>query len=111
MRSQLTLILLLVPFLMLSQDNNSWKKSSLVFTPEILLGKTSESNDGFPDTDLQKQLVFNFGRDHTSNPNEWTYGMRGLKTGISLGITDFGNLDSLGLAISAIPYIEFNIFN
>ena len=57
MKSQLTLILLLVPFLMLSQDNNSWKKTSLVITPEILLGNTAESNDGFPDTELQKQIV------------------------------------------------------
>ena len=110
MRSQLSLILLLVPFLILSQDNNSWKKSSLVFTPEILLGKTAESNDGFPDTELQKQIVLSFGRDHTNNPKEWADGLKGLKTGVSLGITDFGNLDRLGLAISAIPYAEFNIF-
>src|SRR5690606_25696871 len=31
-------------------------------------------------------------------------------TGFSLALTDFGNLDSLGVAITAMPYIEFRAF-
>ena len=36
--------------------------------------------------------------------------LKAPKTGFSLGITDFGNRDSLGIAISAMPFIEFKAF-
>ena len=36
--------------------------------------------------------------------------LKGLHTGVSLGLTDFGQLDSLGIAISMIPTVEFNAF-
>ena len=109
MRLQLTLILILFHSLLLCQDNVSWKKAALVFTPEVLVGMTAESNDGFPDTKLQKQFVLSLGRHQKHNSQEWAQRRKGMRTGVSFGLTDFGNLDSLGLAISAIPYVEFNI--
>jgi len=75
-----------------------------------LLGKTAESNDNFPERKLQKQFIFNIGRDQTNNPKEWARWLKDPKTGFGLGYTDFGNLDSLGVAFSVIPYIEFNAF-
>ena len=94
----------------IGQQENSWKKDAIVLMPEFLLGQTFESNDGFPDTGLQKQLVFSFGRKHHYNPQEWAYRLKQPITGLSFGITDFGNLDSLGVAFTLMPYIEFNLF-
>lgn len=96
---------------MFGQVNHEWKKQAFVVTPELMLGKTAESNDGFPNRKLQKQFMFTLGRDNSYNPLEWAYWLKGPKTGVGLGYTDFGNLDSLGIAITVIPSIEFNIFN
>ena len=75
-----------------------------------MLGFTAESNDNFPDRSLQKQLLLNFGWDHTNNPKEWAQRLKGPKNGVTLGYTDFGNRDSLGSAITVMPFIEFNVF-
>ncbi len=110
MKQQLTIFFLFVSFLSFAQTEIDWKKSAFNFTPELLLGVTMEANDGFPDTKLQKQAILNFGRNHTNNPQEWAQRLKKPKTGLSLGITDFGNLDSLGIAIIAMPFIEFKAF-
>ncbi|AFL82307.1 Lipid A 3-O-deacylase (PagL) [Aequorivita sublithincola DSM 14238] len=110
MKKQLTIFFLFVSFLSFAQSEREWKKSALTFTPEILLGKTMEANGGFPETKLQKQLLFNIGRYHTNNPQEWAQRLKGPKTGLTIGVTDFGSLDSLGLGITAMPFIEFQAF-
>ncbi len=110
MKNQLTIFLLFVSFFSFAQTEDDWKKSALTFTPEILLGKTMEANDGFPDTKLQKQAILNIGRNHTNNPQQWAQRLKKPKTGLSIGVTDFGNLDSLGLGFTAMPFIEFKAF-
>ncbi|MCW9036407.1 acyloxyacyl hydrolase [Altibacter sp.] len=110
MKLLLTTITILLSGFLCAQDATQWKKTSVLFVPELLLGKTAESNDGFPERDLQKQIVLNIGRDHERNPQEWAQRLKGVRTGIGLGYTDFGNLDSLGIALTVIPYIEFPIF-
>lgn len=107
MQNKLVFFLLLLPLFFFGQADNGWKKSAFTFTPEFLFGKTMEANEGFPETKFQKQLVLNFGRFHTNNPQQWTQQLKGPKTGFSVGITDFGNLDSLGLALTITPFIEF----
>ena len=107
---KLTLLFLLFTSLFYSQEEVNWKKTSKVFTPEIMFGKTAEANDGFPETKLQKQAILNIGRYHTKNSQEWARRLKGPKTGVGFGYTDFGNLDSLGVALTVIPFIEFNAF-
>lgn len=80
-------------------------------TPEILVGETFASNDGFPERGLHKQLILNIGRDHKYNLQEWAQRYKTIKTGVGFGITDFGNLDSLGVALSVVPYVQFNAFH
>ncbi|MBK5214914.1 MAG: acyloxyacyl hydrolase [Flavobacteriaceae bacterium] len=110
MKQQLTLFFLFISFWAFAQTEINWKKSALIFTPEILLGKTMEANDGFPVTKLQKQFVLNFGRSQKNNPQQWAQRLKGPKTGFTVGITDFGNLDSLGLGLTAMPFLEFRAF-
>jgi hypothetical protein len=93
-----------------AQEDTLLDKSALVITPELLFGKTFPSNYGFPETGVHKQLMLNFGKDHQNAPQEWAQRFKGLQTGVGIGISDFGQLDSLGIAITMIPYIEFNAF-
>lgn len=110
MKYQLTIYFLFATALIFGQSETDWKKSAFTFTPEILLGLTMESNDGFPETKLQKQAILGFGRYHSNNPQQWAQRLKKPKTGLSVGITDFGNIDSLGIALSVIPFIEFKAF-
>src|SRR5690606_38234280 len=110
MKQKLTIFFLFVSFLTLAQTETNWKKSAFTLTPELLFGLTMEANDGFPETKLQKQAILNFGRNHNNNPQEWAQRLKAPKTGLSIGVTDFGNLDSLGIAITAMPFIEFTAF-
>lgn len=110
MKQLLTAILFLLTVQLISQETETENISSFVFTPEIMVGYTAESNEFFPDRNLQTQALLNFGWDHSKNPREWARRLKGPKTGISVGYTSFGNKDSLGGAISVLPFIEFDIF-
>lgn len=110
MSKQLTILFIFISTFSFAQTNSKWKKEAFTFTPEILLGKTMEAYDGFPKIQLQKQFILNFGRRHNYNPQEWAQRLKGPKTGFSVGVTDFGNVDSLGIALIAMPFIEFNAF-
>jgi hypothetical protein len=94
---------------MASQETHVENKTNFVFTPEFMLGYTAESNENFPDRGLQTQLILNFGWDHSVNPREWARRLKGPKTGISLGYTNFAK-DSLGSAFTVMPFIEFGAF-
>lgn len=100
----------LLPVLIFSQDNSDWKKGSFTITPEILVGYTAPSNIYFPEMGLQKQFILNLGRNHSKNPQEWAQRYDGPETGVSFGVSDFGNLDSLGIAITVMPYVAFKSF-
>lgn len=69
-----------------------------------------KANRDFPKTQLQKQLIFNIARDHKLNPQQWTRQLKAPKTGVSFGLTDFGNWENMGIAFTALPFIEFNAF-
>lgn len=96
--------------LAVAQTKTDWKEKASVITPEIRLGVTSESNDNFPETKLQKQWVVGLGRSHATNPEEWAFRLKAPKTGMEISLTDFGNPDSLGLALSVMPFLEFKAF-
>ena len=84
--------------------------TSFYFNPEFALGVTTESNTGFPKRGLQSGLFLNFGWYNLSNKYEWIKQLNYPKTGISFGITDYGNSEKLGQAFSVLPFIEFDIF-
>tara|TARA_R110002049_G_scaffold86133_3_gene219106 strand:- start:6897 stop:8162 length:1266 start_codon:yes stop_codon:yes gene_type:complete len=111
LRPNYFILLALFPVFMFCQEQKEWKKEALLITPEVLIGKTAESNDGFPNRKLQKQFILGIGKDHKNNPLEWAHWLKAPKTGVGIGYTDFGNLDSLGIALTIIPYVEFNLFN
>ncbi|RMA59005.1 acyloxyacyl hydrolase [Ulvibacter antarcticus] len=85
-------------------------KKGVIFTPEIMGGVTAEPNSNFPEHDFHKQFMIGLGWEHDTNSQEWARRLKGPRTGIAFGLADFGNRDSLGYAIVAMPFIEFNAF-
>ena len=93
-----------------AQQSDKKNSTSFFIIPELAVGKTMEANTGFPKTDLQKSLFVSIGRYNSSNDQRWAAALGYPKTGLSLGITDFGNTDKLGLAYSVLPFVEFGLF-
>lgn len=110
MKKLLTNSFLLISLLGIAQNDLDWKRNGIIITPDVLFGKTMPANEGFPDTDLQKQFVLSLGRSNQNNPQEWAYRLKRPRTGISMGVTDFGKSDTLGLAVTVMPFIEFKAF-
>ena len=81
------------------------------FTAEFLAGITAEANEGFPDRGLQKNVFVHFGTYTDAVPQEWAYRLNHPKVGMSLGVSEFGNYEALGLAITAMPIAEFSLFS
>lgn len=109
MNKQLTYLLLIFSWAILSQEA-SLPSTQFILTPEIMLGTMPESNSNFPSRKIQKQIFLSIGWDHDRNIQEWAQRLKGSRTGISVGYTDFGNKHELGNAFSIMPFIEFNAF-
>ena len=106
MQKKTFLVFFIFSLYLQAQEN----QSKLIITPEILLGKTLPSNTDFPETKMYKQFLISVSKNQKDTPRHWAKGISGLQTGLSIGITDFGQLDSLGMAVSIMPEIEFNAF-
>ena len=78
-------------------------------TPEFLIGNPIPPTEFFPEADLGKAYFFNIGRFYDRNDPEWSYRTGYSRTGISLGITNYGNRESLGLSYTFMPFMEFNL--
>ncbi|MDX1461796.1 MAG: acyloxyacyl hydrolase [Marinirhabdus sp.] len=78
-------------------------------TPEFVVGTTAESNTDFPESSSTLGLFVNFGRFHRTNAQEWAYRLGFPKTGIAVGVVDYGNSEFLGQAYTVLPNVEFNI--
>ena len=110
MRLLATVFIFILPMYLFSQEEDSRKNKDFVFTPEILVGITAEANSFFPEHEFQKQVMLNFGWNHDNNAMEWAHRLKGPRTGFSLGYANFGNKDSLGIALSLMPFVEFDAF-
>lgn len=95
---------------MFAQTEEQSVNTSFYFSPEIVLGFTTEANSDFPDRGLQSGMFLNFGWHNKSNENEWVKQLNYPKTGLSFGFTDYGNSEKLGQSFSIMPFAEFQIF-
>jgi len=102
--------LLLASLFSFGQQTKDSIKNKKSISVEMTLGKTFNSNANFPNTKLQKGLFFSFGTSHLANNTEWTRRLNQPTTGILIGITDFGNTESIGQAITLMPYLEMRLF-
>jgi len=111
MNKQLTYLLFIFSCVVLSQETTTTTSSTrFILTPEVMAGAMPESNSNFPSRKFQKQILLSIGWDHDRNMQEWAQRLKGPRTGISFGYTDFGNSDELGSALSIMPFIEFKAF-
>jgi len=110
MKQLLTYFFLFACLSTFAQDVSLEQQGSFVITPELLLGITAEANENFVEHGLQSGAIINFGWEQDYNTQEWAQRLKGPRTGVSLGYANFGNADSLGIGITAMPFIEFNAF-
>ncbi|MGB0949676.1 MAG: acyloxyacyl hydrolase, partial [Marinirhabdus sp.] len=110
MKQTLFLIYLSCSTVLFAQQDPLHKNPTFVYAPEVLTGLTLPANDGFPGRGPHKQLLLNFGKNHKASPQEWAHRLKHPTTGIGFGVSDFGNLNALGLAFSVVPYIQFKAF-
>jgi len=69
-----------------------------------------EANTDFPERTLQKSFFLGLGVINKDIDEYW-YSRLGIpRSGILLGITDFGNIEDIGLAYTLAPFIETGIF-
>lgn len=81
--------------------------TSSYFGSEFLVGKTMEANSDFPKTNLQLGIILNYTFNNKTDKKLWAPWLGFPKTGISLGVYDFGNVDNIGRAYTLMPYMEF----
>ncbi|RDK87398.1 lipid A 3-O-deacylase PagL [Marinirhabdus gelatinilytica] len=109
MKQPILLLLLCVAFQAMAQTETVPKGKGTFITPEILAGITAESNTDFPESSSTIGLYVNFGKDQRYNSQQWAYRLGFPKTGIALGVVDYGNTEFLGQAYTLLPNVEFNI--
>ena len=83
--------------------------TSTYMAPELLIGKTLEANSNFPETNLQTDFLFSIGKHNLTNRSEWLYRLNHPRTGLTLGVIDFGNSEKIGNAYTLMPFIEFGV--
>ncbi len=110
MRLQRIAFFIFLPLYLFSQEKDLGKKADFIITPEVMLGVTANANKNFVNHGIQSQAIMNLGWEHRYNLQEWEQRLKGPRTGLSIGYADFGNKDSLGGAITIMPFIEFNAF-
>ncbi|WP_062057724.1 acyloxyacyl hydrolase [Aquimarina longa] len=105
------LLLFFIGIQLRGQTSNEDHKTSFFITPEVLLGKTTEPNTGFPKTKLLKSIFISIGAYNKAIDKQWASRLGYPKTGISLGITDFGNKEKVGRAYALMPFVEIGLFS
>lgn len=109
MNTNTTIIFLLFYVCLFAQNNPNESVISSFITPEFVAGTTAESNSNFPEMATTFGLFVNFGKFQNENTQEWAYRLGFPKTGIAIGVVDYGNSEFLGQAYTVLPNAEFNI--
>ncbi len=110
MRNYFGVLFIIFPMLFYAQDFSQKSAKPLQLTSEFMLGWMNKSNENFPEKKLKKQLSFSVGKYHEEKQQEWAQRLKGIKTGFSIGFSDFGNQENLGFGVSAMPFVEFPLF-
>jgi hypothetical protein len=55
--------------------------------------------------------MLHFGNNNTNNKQDWAFRLGFPRTGLILGVIDYGNPGKIGYSISAMPFFETNVFN
>ncbi|WP_103865587.1 acyloxyacyl hydrolase [Aquimarina sp. I32.4] len=104
------LFLLFIGVQLRGQTSTVKNKKSLFITPEVLIGKTMEANTDFPKTKLQTSFFVSMGMHSMGSDQQWAVELGYPKTGVSLGVTNFGNTKKIGFAYTIMPFVEVDLF-
>jgi len=109
MKKTTTTLFLLACVCLVAQNTTNEYVFSNFITPEFVAGTTAESNSNFPETSTTLGLFVNFGKFQNANTQEWAYRLGFPKTGVAVGVVDYGNSEFLGQAYTVLPNVEFNL--
>ncbi len=93
-----------------AQDADSIRNYPNSFAIEFLGGNTIQSSATAPKTKNERGFMIHFGNNNTNNKQEWASRLGFPRTGLTLGVIDFGNSRDIGYSISAMPFLETNVF-
>jgi len=93
-----------------AQDADSISNYPNSFAIEFLGGNTFPSSNTSPKTKNERGFMVHFGNNNTTNKKEWAYRLGFPRTGLTLGVIDFGNPSKIGYSISAMPFLETSVF-
>lgn len=110
MAKKITYFLFFVVTYVFAQQPDYVAPYSHFVTPEFLIGNPIPPTEFFPEADLGKAYFFNIGRFYDNKDPEWAYRTGYARTGISLGVTNYGNKKDLGRSYTFMPFTEFNLF-
>lgn len=80
------------------------------FAIEFLGGNTSQSSNTSPETKNERGFMVHFGNNNTNNKQEWASRLGFPRTGLTLGVIDYGNPSAIGYSISVMPFLETSVF-
>ncbi|WP_432410413.1 acyloxyacyl hydrolase [Rasiella sp. SM2506] len=109
MKTTTTIVFLLISIGLCAQRTDNESVFTNFITPEFVAGTTAESNSNFPEKSTTLGMFVNFGKFQKTNTQEWAYRLGFPKTGIAVGVVDYGNSEFLGQAYTLLPNVEFNI--
>tara|TARA_R100000935_G_scaffold55682_2_gene85975 strand:- start:67998 stop:69254 length:1257 start_codon:yes stop_codon:yes gene_type:complete len=109
MKKTTTILFLLACVCLYAQNTSNATDFSNFITPEFVAGTTAASNSNFPETSSTQGLYVSFGKFQNGNTQEWAYRLGFPKTGVAVGVVDYGNSEFLGQAYTVLPTIEFNL--
>ncbi|PKV52326.1 lipid A 3-O-deacylase PagL [Aquimarina sp. MAR_2010_214] len=92
------------------QTSSNENKNSFFISPEIIIGKTTEPNTGFPETKMLKSIFVSIGSYNKKVDTQWSSRLGYPKTGLAFGVTDFGNIEKVGKAYVVMPFVEIGLF-
>jgi hypothetical protein len=76
---------------------------------DYYLGRPISPSENFPKLERKGSYFVRFGKKQQGE-DEWEYRLKYPETGITIGVTDFGNTTYAGYAYTLMPYISFNLF-
>jgi hypothetical protein len=92
-----------------AQDKDGHNDYPNFFAIEFLGGNTIPPSNTSPKTKNERGFMVHFGNNNTNNKTDWASRLGFPRTGLTLGMIDYGNPENIGYSISAMPFIETNV--
>lgn len=102
-------ILLLIGYYAFGQAVPRAQKDPKFIAIDYFHGKPIVPSENFPELERRGSYFLRLGKKQQGE-DEWAYRLKYPETGITLGVTDFGNAQFAGYGYTIMPYVNFTLF-